>query len=294
MLTDLHLHTNVSDGDLDPASLVRKAAARGIRRLSITDHDAVGAYAWREGAVFAEASRLGLDLVVGIEMDAELEGMEVHLLGFGLALEEPSLRAHLRAVREARVERARREIGIVNALLGEGTIAEEAIFLTGRETLMKPHFIHPLLEQGRFATYEEANAWYRVHVKAGVTVPKPPLAEAIRLLHGAGGWTALAHPGYYEKAGLAMAPRLAALRDLGLDGVELDYPYHSCSPHLFGADDERELIAGIRDAGEALGLRLTRGSDAHTRRDFDRVYGPARAGADAGTVGDPFREERFS
>lgn len=276
MPSDLHLHTIVSDGDLTPVALLREAAARGVTRLAITDHDSLGAYAWEGGVVFEEARRLGQALTVGIEMDADLDGLEVHLLGFDLALDGPVLRDHIGRVREARFERARREIGIVNGLLGEGTIRESQIFVPGRETLMKPHFIHPLLDQGRFASYEEANAWYRSNVKTGVPVPKPTIGDAIRLVHGAGGWAALAHPGYYERDGMPIAPRLAGRKALGLDGVELDYPYHACSPHQFSAASERTFIDAIRSAAEPLGLRLTRGSDSHTAADLTRVYGPAR------------------
>ena len=274
MLTDFHLHTTVSDGALDPGALLARAKGHGITHLSITDHDALGAYTWNGGDVFAEAKRLGLALTVGIEMDADLDGLEVHVLGFDLAGDDPPLVAHLESVRRARAERARREIGIVNALLGEGTISEAAIFVPGRETLMKPHFIHPILEKGHFATYEEANAWYRKNVKAGVAVPKPAFPEVLKLIHGARGWAALAHPGYYEKAGLAVADRLASFRALGLDAVELDYPYHACSPREFSRDDEQAFIGAIRRAGEAAGLRFTRGSDSHTAGDFERVYGP--------------------
>lgn len=278
MLQDFHLHTLVSDGELDPVALLGHAAAWGVTHLAITDHDALGAYAWREGDVFAEAKRLGLELTAGIEMDADVDGLEVHLLGFGISLTEPRLLGHLEEVRRARVERARREIGIVNGLLGEGTIAEADIFAPGRETLMKPHFIRPLLSKGLFPTYEEANAWYRWNVKAGIAVPKPALEEAIRLVHGAGGWTSLAHPGYYEKVGFPVAERLPVLRGFGLDGIEAEYPYHACSPHLFGVEDERAFIAEIRAAGEALGLRFTRGSDCHTALDFEKVYGARVAG----------------
>lgn len=274
MLTDYHLHTLVSDGDLEPIALLRAAAARGVGQLSITDHDALGAYAWREGEVFAEARRLGLDLIVGLEMDVDLDGFEVHLLGYAVSLEHAELRGHLGRVRERRSERARLEIGIVNRLLGQGTISESEIFVPGRETLMKPHFIHPILDRGLFATYEEANAWYRENVKSGVAVPKPSLAEAIALIGAAGGWSCLAHPGYYQKAGVDVAARLPALRDLGLDGVELDYPYHACSPHLFDREAERAFVAEIGAAAGSLGLRTTRGSDCHTAADFDKVYGP--------------------
>jgi predicted metal-dependent phosphoesterase TrpH len=273
MLTDFHLHTLVSDGELDPVSLLRHAAARGVTSLSITDHDALGAYAWKDGEVFAEARRLGIALTVGIEMDADMDGLEVHVLGFDVRRDKPVLNAHLERVRTARAERARREIALVNELLGAGAIAESDVFVPGRETLMKPHFVRPILARGRFSTYEEANAWFKSNVKAGVPVPKPAVEEAIRLIHGADGWAVLAHPGYYDKAGARVAERLPALKEAGLDGIELDYPYHACSPRLFGQDEERSYVAGLRAAAAELGLRTTRGSDCHTSGDFEKVYG---------------------
>lgn len=277
MLADFHLHTLVSDGTLDPAAVVREAAARDVTHLAITDHDALGAYAWEDGRVFAEARRLGLELTVGIEMDADLDGLEVHLLGLDLRLDDGPLNAHLERVRETRFARARRELQIVADLLGPEAIREEDVFAPGRQTLMKPHFIHPLLERGRFGSYEEANAWFRKNVKSGVAVPKPPLAEAIALVHGAGGWTSLAHPGYYQRDGYPVAERLPVLRGLGLDGVELHYPYQACSPHQWTAADERAFIAEVGAVAEALGLKTTRGSDSHTPADFERAYGPRPA-----------------
>jgi 3',5'-nucleoside bisphosphate phosphatase len=278
MLSDFHLHTMVSDGELTPEGLLREAAARGVARLSITDHDALGAYRWREGLAFVLAARLGLELTVGIEMDADLDGVEVHVLGFDVSLDDAHMNAHIARVREARVERARRELPLIEGLLGAGTVRESDIFAPGRETLMRPHFIHPILERTkRFSTYEEANAWYRENVKSGVSVPKPTIAEAVALIHGAGGWAVLAHPAYYERErGLQIVSRLAELRALGLDGVEMDYPYHKCSPHVFSADQELAYATQLRDAAQPLGLRATRGTDCHTTRDFDRVYG-ARA-----------------
>jgi predicted metal-dependent phosphoesterase TrpH len=274
MLQDLHLHTFVSDGELDPVALLRLARSCGITHLSITDHDALGAYAWEGGAVFPEAERLGLSLAVGIELDADLDGHEVHLLGFELSLDDVRLGEHLTAVRETRAERARREIELVNAQLGAGSVSETDIFVPGRETLMRPHFIHPLLRKGLFDTYEDANGWYRKNIKAGVAVPKPPFEEAIGLIHGAGGWSCLAHPGYYAKDGFPVAERLPILRGLGLDGVELEYPYHTCSPHRFSADEERTFVDEVRRVGEAVGLRFTRGTDCHTKNDFERRYAP--------------------
>lgn len=272
MTSDFHLHTIVSDGELTPIELLHAAAACGITDLSITDHDTLGAYDRDDGAVLAEASRLGLALTVGIEIDTGLDGMEAHLLGFEIDGADPALRAHIERVRSTREARARHEIGVVNELLGADTIRESDIFVDGRQVLMRPHFIRPLLKQGRFATYVEANAWFRANVTCDDEVPLPPIEDAIAMVHDAGGWTALAHPGYYEKAGYPVAERLAVLRGMGLDAIELDYPYATCSPHQWTREDEAAFIAEVRRAADALGMRTTRGSDCHTAEDFAKRY----------------------
>jgi hypothetical protein len=67
------------------------------------------------------------------------------------------------------------------------------------------------------------------------------------------------------------------LRALGLDGVELDYPYASSSPELFVNGDADRFQEELRATGEPLGLEFTRGSDCHSSADFERVYGAPRA-----------------
>ncbi|MGE0455912.1 MAG: PHP domain-containing protein [Vicinamibacteria bacterium] len=282
MLEDFHLHTLISDGELTPTVLLAHAARHGVRRAAITDHDSLGAYRWEEGAVFSEARRLGVELTVGIEMDADWDGVEVHVLGLDVSLDDGRLNHHLTRVRETRRERARREIDVVCGLLGAGAVREADVFVPGRETLMKPHFIRPLLARGFFASYELANAWYHANVKTGIEVPRPDVGEAVRIIHEAGGWASLAHAGYYERDGLAgVLERLPDLVAEGLDAVELEYPYHACSPHLFGLEDERRFLAALRAAAASLGLRFTRGSDAHAATDFERSYGAGFASVSA-------------
>ena len=273
MVADFHLHTCVSDGELDPAALLAGAASHGVSALAITDHDTLGAYRWRDGAVFDAARRLGVELTVGIEMDVVLDGREVHLLGLGLSLDAPALGDHLEASRQARHRRARADLALVRERLGEAALREEDVFRPERESLMRPHLIRPLLARGYFTSYEEGRDWFHENAPADFRVPKPDIADAIGMVHAAGGEAVLAHPGYYWKDGYPILDRLAPLRALGLDGVELDYPYASSSPELFGDGDEERFTAALRAGGDALGLRFTRGSDAHRPADFDRVYG---------------------
>ncbi len=273
MVADFHTHTSASDGELEPDAVVAQAAAHGVRALAITDHDTLAAYRWRDGAVFAEAHRLGVELTVGIELDVRLEGREVHLLGLGLDLGSAALDEHLGAVHAARAERARRELVLVRERLGERALGVEDIFVPGRDSLMRPHFIRPLVARGLFATYQEGRDWFHAQGSTGVTVPKPTVADAVAMVHAAGGRAVLAHPGYYWKDGFPILERLPDLAALGLDGVELDYPYASTSPDLFVNGDADRFRQDLCTAGEALGLAFTRGSDAHSKADFDRVYG---------------------
>jgi predicted metal-dependent phosphoesterase TrpH len=277
MLSDFHLHTCVSDGEMEPPALVARAAAHGIGHLAITDHDSLGAYRWGEGQVFEQAREVGVELTVGTELDVVLDGREVHLLGYDIDLSAAQLGAHLEEACRVREERARREIVLVRERLGKDAIREDEVFVPGREVLMRAHLIRPLVARGHFASYEEGRVWFGEQVMADVVVPKPSLGDAVAMIHAAGGWAALAHPGYYWKDGFPVLERLPALQALGLDAVELDYPYRSCSPGLFSEEDERELAASLRAAGEALGLRFTRGSDGHRAADLERVYGPASA-----------------
>ena len=274
MVADFHLHTSASDGELDPGALLAAAASRGVLSLAITDHDTLAAYRWQDGAAFDEARRLGVLLTVGIELDVAHGGREFHLLGLGLGLGATALGAHLEVVRAARHERARRELALVNERLGEGSLSEEDVFVPGRDTLMRPHFIRPLVARGRFGSYQHGREWFHANARTGVAVPKPGMAGAIGMIHEAGGEAVLAHPGYYWKDGFPILEELASLRALGLDGVELDYPYRSSSPELFAEGDAEGFTAELRAAGEALSLRFTRGSDAHGPSDFERVYGP--------------------
>ena len=156
MWTDLHLHTIASDGELHPVRLLERAAVCGIARLSITDHDTFAAYRWRDGAVREAACRLGVELLVGIELETTLEGREVHLLGYALDPEAPALAEHLCTVRQARSDRARGASWRSSTSCWErGRSERSSAFVEGRDMPMRPHFIRPLVAQGRFGSYGE-------------------------------------------------------------------------------------------------------------------------------------------
>jgi len=99
---DLHSHTTASDGTLSPRELARAAARRGVRVLAVTDHDSTEGLA----EAMAEAELLRpLAIVPGIEINCDVEGGEIHVLGYGMDYLAPWFQEFCRAQRAERRER---------------------------------------------------------------------------------------------------------------------------------------------------------------------------------------------
>ena len=99
---DFHTHSRWSDGVLTPTALVERAAAHGVRVLSLTDHDTLAGVA----EATAAGARAGVRVVPGVEVSTDLpDGGEAHLLGYfvgGAPAEFEAALARLRAGREGR------------------------------------------------------------------------------------------------------------------------------------------------------------------------------------------------
>ena len=274
---DLHLHTVVSDGYHTPPQMLEAAAAAGLKTVSLTDHDAVGAYRHWPG-LLERAKALGLDLKVGIELDTQFLEQEVHLLGYDFHLDDPDLNEHLDKVQKQRRVRIGDQVRQVNRMVGRELIRHEELFPQGRDTLMKPHLIRPLLETGTVGEqYGEVQKWFGEHVHTSFEVDKLPMREAIAMIHRAGGKAVLAHPGFIK--GLPedrLAPFLGLVLDRlqawGLDGVEVAYNYQDPrrAEREPDAEAQREarLVATIRRLCLERNLLMTRGSDAHRAEDI--------------------------
>ncbi|MCS6801613.1 MAG: PHP domain-containing protein [Chloroflexota bacterium] len=273
---DLHVHSILSDGDLHPFAIVRMAHEAGVRVLAIADHETVGAFHLDSGRIESLARELDITLLPAIEIDAELRGHEIHVLGHGVDPSSPPLLDHCRRVQALRRRRTEEELAQVNAQLN-GVLRPEEVFVPPRETFMRPNLIQPLLDRGVFPTYESAARWFREQIRPTTTLARLSVPEAIALIHAAGGRAAIAHPAYGIREGWFDPERdLRAFAAAGLDAVETDYPYAACSPHLFDATAEQAVIARLRAVAADLGLGETSGSDSHRHADFLARWALAR------------------
>ncbi|MCP5360043.1 MAG: PHP domain-containing protein [Steroidobacteraceae bacterium] len=201
-LTDLHLHSDQSDGRLTPAALVALAAAQGVRHLALTDHDTVAGLDHAAAACAAA----GLRFTPGVEATALWRGQSIHVIGLGLQPDEPVLSAHLAGLRQHRRQRL---LAIGERLARRARLPDAPAIAAriGAETAVptRTHLARALVEAG--AATDLANAFRRLLGHGGPGhLPEdwPALEATVAVLRGAGAQVVLAHPHRYRLSGGAL------------------------------------------------------------------------------------------
>jgi predicted metal-dependent phosphoesterase TrpH len=240
---DLHAHTTASDGALTPRELVRLAARHRVRVLAVTDHDST------EGLAEAidEAAGHGIEIVPGLEINTDVPGAEIHVLGYYVDWQAGWFQAFLREQRAERVARVHR---IVERLteLGLPITAEEVFAVCREGSPGRPHVAQAMVNRGHVKSVREAfDRWLRAGGPANVPRRRLEPDEAVAVIRRAGGVPVLAHPGLADRD--EMIPALVAS---GLAGIETYYPEHSAAQ-----------VTAYRSMCERLDLVATGGSDYH-------------------------------
>ncbi|MEH2002217.1 MAG: PHP domain-containing protein [Nostoc sp.] len=98
-LFNFHMHTVYSDGRLQPSVLMEQAIAIGLKGLAITDHHGIIGYqaalAWLEDWKWSNPGAITPYLWSGVEINANLLNIEVHILAYAFAPEHPSIKPYL-------------------------------------------------------------------------------------------------------------------------------------------------------------------------------------------------------
>jgi len=240
---DLHMHTNFSDGTFTPEELVGRAHEQGLQTVALTDHDTV------EGCerMAKACGNLGMEFINASEITTELDGHEIHLLGYFLDIHCSRLLENLRRFQAVRQNRIR-EMAAALQRQGVPLEADSVFELAGCKAPGRPHVARALVQAGHVKSMDVAFDKYLKKGKAA-WVPKFRIGapEAIELVHYAGGLAVMAHPGLNKTD--SVIPKMI---DAGLDGIECIHSRHSYN------DVERyEALA------EKHGLIVTGGSDCH-------------------------------
>jgi predicted metal-dependent phosphoesterase TrpH len=227
--------------------------------VAITDHDVTSGL---EEA--AHAAPPGLEIITGIEMTAQWEGPRaVHVLGYFIDPSEPNLRHALQRAEklmERHVDAVLQEIRKLGHSLDRTDLDRYRHRYAGGAAL-----VLGMLERGvlRGATPGTGMRLLRL---AAAEPRAYSVAEAVELIHGAGGVASLAHPARLKRSQpLLPTEEVQSLVQLGFDAIEA----WQWIPNGWGSDHYRQVA-------DELGVLVSGGSDDHGKRTSD---GRMRLGA---------------
>ena len=246
---DLHCHSCVSDGTLEPEVLAARARANGVELWALTDHDETGGQRRARDAALS----LGLPYLSGVEISVSFAGTTVHIVGLGFDLDDPGLTAGLERVRGGRDRRAR-EMAASLAQAGIPGAYEGAAQYAGNPALIsRTHFARYLVETGVSPSTHEVFRHYLTEGKPGYVPHRwATLGEAVGMIRAAGGTAVIAHPGRYKFTPTEEYALFTEFIGHGGRAVEVVTGSHTAAEYVKYADmaQEFELLA-------------SRGSDFH-------------------------------
>ena len=261
-IIDLHTHSTESDGTLSPEDLVGHAKELGLSAIALTDHDTVNGLPKAR----RRAKELGIELVPGIELSTDYEGMEVHILGYYMDETEP---AFLTKLQEFVDGRERRNDQMMELLQKEGfAITMEDLRRENPDSVItRAHISRYLVEHG---FVKDKATVFQVYLGDGrrCYVPREKITpfEAIRLIQLGGGLAFFAHPVLCHMEDGRLRSFVQSLKEAGLAGIEAMYS-------LNRPEDE----AYLKRLAEEYGLLVSGGSDFHGENKPDIQLGTGKS-----------------
>ncbi len=260
---DLHCHSTASDGTLTPTEVVRLAGQVELSGLSLTDHDTIAGIA----EAHAEARRLDIDFIAGIEISAEYPYPgTMHILGYGVDPASETLKCLTETLLAGRDNRNPRIVSRLNEL-GVSISMKEVEDQAGGDVIGRPHMAAILQRKGYVSSIK--NAFDKYLAPGGLAYfDKERLSprRAIEMIRQSGGVPVLAHPIQLRAENDAQLERqVKDLTDMGLAGIEV---IHS--------DHDPALTERYGRLADRLGLLKTGGSDFHGTNKKDISLGTAR------------------
>ena len=260
---DLHCHSTVSDGTLEPEALAARAKAGGVELWALTDHDEIGGQQRAREA----AQRVGLPYLSGCEISVTFAGITVHIVGLGFDPDDTVLREGLAKTRGGREERAR-DMAAGLAQVGIHGAFEGALPYVGNpELISRTHFARFLVDRGHCNDTSEVFRRYLTEGKPGFVPHRwAGLGDAVRWITQAGGMAVIAHPARYKFTPTEEYALFTEFKAHGGRGVEVVTGSHSAADAVKYTETALEFD-----------LLASRGSDFHS---------PTESRIDLGTLPD--------
>ncbi len=239
---DLHIHSNHSDSSFSLEEIFRRAKSQNIDCISITDHDTI------RGNLLAAtlAKEFDIEFIPGVEITTEIQGREIHILGYFVDSKNEELLNFLNQIQKQRRERIYEMSKKLCALGIE--ISPQEVFNKARDSsVTRLHVAEVLIEKGVVRNLKEAFKNY-IGDRAPCYVARFKFSpfKAIKILRDNKAIPVLAHP--FRSKVDSLIPELV---DAGLMGIEVFYP------------DQKDLTEYYIKIAKKYSLLITGGSDCH-------------------------------
>ena len=253
-LIDLHIHSTASDGSVPAPQILDMALELGLKAIAITDHDTLAGCR----LIVAQGVPSEIKFLTGVEISAAYpDGFpgagSLHLLGYGIRMDDPELNQMLDFLSTARINRNPGIIARLNQL-GFAITLEEVETAFEDALLGRPHIARIMKKKGFVKSTDEAFDNYLGKNKpAYVEKKRSGCLQTITTIRKAGGIPILAHPGLIKLEDMQALPKLIKiLVKMGLMGIEVYYPNHT-----------PEQITSYEQVAQHYNLLCTGGSDFH-------------------------------
>jgi predicted metal-dependent phosphoesterase TrpH len=247
---DLHCHSVVSDGTLQPEALAARAHANGVRLWALTDHDEIGG----QHRARAAALELGLSYLTGCEISVTFANETVHIVGLGFDADDEGMRRGLHDTRNGREARAREMAEGLAAVGIEGAYEGALRYVGNPELISRTHFARHLVESGVCNDTQEVFRRFLVEGRPGYVPHRwARLGDAVHWITDAGGIAVIAHPGRYKFTPNEEYALFSEFKTHGGGAVEVITGSHTVPEYTEYADMALEFD-----------LLASRGSDFHS------------------------------
>ncbi|MBQ7104959.1 MAG: PHP domain-containing protein [Bacilli bacterium] len=245
---DLHVHTIYSDGDKTPKEIIKMAKEIGLTTIAITDHDMISGI-----KTLTEEDLEGIEVIHGVEMTAKVPRARMHILGYGIDVENEFLN-----------EKLNNRVDVRNLKLYQKALKELFDIDFKEEDLQeiynrpgnvgRPELGKLLIKYGYAKTQDEAFDKYLNpamdacrHLKVGYSKE-----ECIEMILEAGGIPVLAHPISLKLNEEELRKEIKYLKAIGLMGIETRHIHHT--------PEYTEMLENLADEFDLL---KTGGTDYH-------------------------------
>lgn len=255
---DLHMHSTFSDdGEFNVEEIFQMASKRGMKLISITDHNSAKA-----NAIAQRMSKLyHVDYITGIEIDCQYKGLNFHMLGYFIdhksELYKKIENDNLMKEKDASLKRVamwEEYSGMkvdVDALMRNNRFQTIAGEMIGEQMLNHPEYRKsPLLKpyiDGDRSEMPYVNFYWDFFSQGKpcyVPIKYPDASVIIKLIKATGGIPILAHAFANFADNLDV---IEELLNLGVEGLEVFSSYHSTKQmsYLLNIANERKCYITV-------------------------------------------------